>query len=243
MEISQLALAQLSLIAFFMGSALGILYDVLRATRAFWDRDAHSAFAEQLLQLPLPLLPPRRRRKKRRFLSGITFLEDFLFCILAAVALILLFYWGNNGKLRIPVLLCVAIGFLSSRLTLSRPMMRISEMLVFLIESTVRYLLFFALLPFRFVFGRICALIGMIIRNLRLRHEKRVRERYTRLQIQRIEQDACGLIFASGTEMNERKKHGTRKEKTIQSWTVGKDMSRAAGSHLHRRIRKQHNVL
>jgi len=243
MEISQLSLARLSLIAFFLGIVFGILYDVLRVTRTFWDNMEHSSFVERLLRLKLPFLAPRKTRKRNRFLCVVGFFEDFVFCILVSMTVILLFYQGNNGKLRIPVLLCAVLGFLLCHLMLSRPIMRIAEVIVFSIETMVRYACFFALLPFRILLGRLKGLFKIIVQGLVLRHEKKKRVRYTNLQTQRIDQDACGLIFTLEKGRGERNKHGTRKEKAIQSESSGKDISWIAGRHFHRRFRKQHDEL
>ena len=243
MEISQIALARLSLIAFFLGTVLSLLYDVLRVTRTFWDSMERSPFVTKLLEFHLPLLSPREKQKKPRFLCVITFFEDFIFCILVALILILLFYQGNNGKLRIPVLLCGILGFLVCRLTLSRVVARLSELIVFSVYTAVRYVCFFIFLPFRFAFDRIKRLVTVITRRCILQAEKRSRRRFTNLQVQRIDRNACGLIFLSEVRQDERKIYGTRKEKAIQPELAGKNIPGTSGDHFHRRVREQHDVL
>ena len=124
----------------------------------------------------------------------VVFLEDLFFCLFVGVALILLFYEVNNGKIRYPAFLCAGAGFLLYRATLGRLVMLFSEVIAFVVALCVRYVLFFLLYPIK--------LCGRVLKRrvdkacvCVMRHrQKKKRFTYTALQMGRSERDACGLI-------------------------------------------------
>ena len=119
----------------------------IRITRVFLGVHYSRRMAKRLRTLSLPFLPPRKRRGESRALGVVVFIEDFLFCACAGIALVLLFYGANNGKFRFSALLCTGAGFLLYRVTLGRLVMLFSVGIAFLIATTVRYLIFFFLYP------------------------------------------------------------------------------------------------
>ena len=150
MDISQAALARLYLYALLLGIGLGILYDLLRITRVFLGAHYSRRAARRLQELHLPLLRPRLKRRESRALGIVVFLEDLLFCLFAAVAMILLFYEANRGKIRFPALICVGAGFLLYRSTLGRLVMLSSEVIVFALDTAFRYVCFSCFFLFAF---------------------------------------------------------------------------------------------
>ena len=194
MELSQSALAQLYLYALLLGIFLGAVYDVLRLTRVFLGVHYSCKAAKRLQAIQLPLLKTKKRRKESRALGFVIFIEDLLFCIFAGIALVLLFYEANSGKLRFPVLLCAGAGFLLYRGTLGRAVMLFSEVIAFIVETTVRYALFFLVFPIRSLVGLLCRLTTSCVRHLARIQQKKKRLRYTVSERQRTVQNACGLL-------------------------------------------------
>ena len=124
MEFSQIALVALSAIAFFLGLFLGMIYDLLRAI------GNTSQILTRTNQLPTfkalqSFYARKGKRKQFRFKSVLRFFADFLFCICTAISVILLFYQGNNGKMRFPVLLCILLGALLYRALFSRAVLAV----------------------------------------------------------------------------------------------------------------------
>ena len=105
MEISQSALARLWLYAFLLGVGLGAVYDALRILRVFLGVSYSNRFSQQLKEVHLPLLPPRRATRPSRWLPVVIFVQDVLFGVVGGVGIVILFYWFNNGKIRIPAML------------------------------------------------------------------------------------------------------------------------------------------
>ena len=127
-------------------------------------------------------------------LGVVVFVEDLFFCILCGIALILLFYECNNGKIRYPVIPIVGAGFLLYRGTLGKLVMLFSEVIAFAIGAAFRYVCFFLLFPVRFACKWIRTGVQKLAARLAASRRKRERLRYTeRVSTQGL-QNACGLI-------------------------------------------------
>jgi hypothetical protein len=194
MTVSQSALAWLYLYATLLGIALGAFYDLFRITRVFLGMHYSRRAANRLRERQLPLLGHRRRRRESRALGIVIFLEDLIFCMVAGILLVILFYEVNSGRFRFPALLCTGAGFLLYRGTLGRAVMLFSEVIAFVIETGVRYLVFFTLYPVRRTAGFLKHLAVKLHRRATLRRAHTLRRRYTAAQIARVRRDACGLL-------------------------------------------------
>ena len=149
MTVSQSALAWLYLYAAILGIALGAFYDFFRITRVFLGMHYSRRAANRLRALHLPFLTSRRKTGESRALGIVIFFEDLIFCMVAGIALVILFYEVNSGRFRAPALLCAGAGFLFYRGTIGRAVMLFSEVIAFVIETGVRYLVFFTFYPIR----------------------------------------------------------------------------------------------
>jgi len=194
MTVSQSALAWLYLYATILGIGLGAFYDLFRITRVFLGMHYSRRAAKRLHEMQLPLLGQKRRRGESRALGIVIFLEDLLFCIVAGLLLVVLFYEVNSGRFRFPALLCAGAGFLLYRGTLGRIVMLFSEVIAFFIETGIRYLLFFTLYPIRWSVKRIKRSARGLHRSAVLRREHTQRRKYTASQSGRVTRDACGLL-------------------------------------------------
>ena len=240
MSLSQGGLAALYLWSFLLGIFLGGVYDLLRVTRVLLGVHYSQRTAERLQTIQLPLLGHIGKRKRSsRLLGVVLFLEDLFFCLTAGVAMILLFYGANHGKIRIPALLLAAVGFLAYRLSIGRAVMAFSELIAYLIEALLRYVLLFVGYPISILYrlGRRGA--EKVAMRLRQHAQLRARRRYTAAETARVSKNACGLI---SEEIDTRGVKGGKqivrqKQKTIQPITARSRASRRAGGHLHRHLR------
>jgi len=241
MEISQEALARLYLYALFLGCALGAVYDLLRISRVFFGIHYSQRAIKRLTCVRLPLLEARTERKKKRTLGAVIFFEDLFFCIFCAIALILLFYECNNGKIRYPVFLAAGVGFLMYRGTLGKAVMLFSEVIVFAVETAFRYIFFFLFFPVRFACKNLRAVVRKLAMHVGRIRKKRSRRRYTELESQRNEKNACGLIFEALPKDNsiKRGKKIVKKQKAVQSDSPVAHPARHADHSIGRRIRVQ----
>ena len=241
MEISQVSLAWLYFYALLLGVAAGFLYDLLRITRVFLGVHYSRRAAKRIKELRLPLLEKRKKRVESRALGTVVFIEDLLFCLVAGVAMILLFYGANSGRIRMLAFVSATAGFLLYRATLGRLMMVFSEVIAFCVETAVRYALFFLLYPIKrtlkFMKKR-CAATKLRAKNA---SQKRNRRRFTERERERSQKNACGMVPENVGKVRtpKRGKQIVRStKKTVQSHTADARASRRAGGGLDRGIRQ-----
>lgn len=203
MEISQFALAKLYFLAVFVGIGLGMLYDTMRITRVFLGVRYTNRATDQLYNSKLPLLPPLRRKKESPFLGTVIFFEDLFFGIFCGISMILLFYEANNGNVRWLSILFAIGGFFAYRYTIGRLVMLFSEVIAFALETAIRYLFFFILFPFRWIWKKAYTLLCQIYFNKRNEIRKKERIRYTEKESTRIAQ-GCGML-ESNQHLNKRR--------------------------------------
>lgn len=179
MELSQSEIAVLHLAALILGVALGLFFDLLRLPRRLFDSD----WSRSKPRIAAPL-------RKRRAVWIVVFLEDFLFCIVASVAFILLFYEKNNGKIRPAAFLAAIAGFFGYRATLGRLTNRLIGKLSVLLHRAVRA----ALRPLCRIARKTKACFQRIFQTGRERTEKHRRKRYTVAQTLEAAFTAVGLL-------------------------------------------------
>ena len=245
MEISQGALAWLSLCALILGCALGAVYDALRISRIFLGVHYSRRATKYIQGIRLPLLKNRVKKEKKRMLGIVVFVEDLFFCVFCGIALILLFYECNNGKIRYPVIPIVGAGFLLYRGTLGKLVMLFSEVIAFAIGTALRYVSFFLLFPMRFVCKQIRTGVLLLSAHFAASRRKRGRIRYTEWMILQSKQNACGLIpenLPKESRVERRKKLG-KQQKTIQSHAAHSHPSGNADRGFDRFIRVQRDAV
>lgn len=115
---TQRALALLFVYATAVGFCLGGVYDVLRILRLLCGYSAGQGRRSALFAVFL-------------------FVEDVLFMLIAAVALILLCYYANDGQIRAPAFIGMVCGFFVYRQTAGRLVMAVAERLVRLIRRVL----------------------------------------------------------------------------------------------------------
>ncbi len=194
MEISQLILAQLWLYAFFLGAGLGAVYDVLSITRVFLGVPFTPWVEQYASTTRFPLLKKRGSMRRSSVSAVLFLLEDLLFSLGSAISLILLFYQMNNGKVRIPVIVCVLVGFFIYRASLGHLLRPVLEMLALLTVNLIRYTVYFLILPFRTALSAIRYLLLRWYRRRMRKRERKQRIRFTQAELRRLEKNACGML-------------------------------------------------
>ena len=241
MEISQARLALLYFNACMLGAALGLLYDGMRLIRIFFG-EHFSSVANRFRDVKLPLIHMSEERKKRsRLLSVLIFAEDFIFCLVAAVAMILLFYQINNGKLRAWAFPMAGVGFYLYRITVGRLVMLCSETVAFLLEAAFRYLCFFVMLPWKWVFTRVALAVYQAWQRCKDRKEKRERMRYTDARVASVESDAVRVFF--GEVQKKGMRRDVKAKETVQLESAGESFSGGDRGSVHRRVRQQRHEI
>jgi hypothetical protein len=123
--LAQRTLALMFVYAVLTGFGLGLVYDGFRILRmALGDSTAASSPARRR-ENASELRSPRRRAP---VLTAFLFVEDLVFMLIAAVALIILGYYTNDGQLRAPAPLGMACGFFVYIHTVSRPLIRLAAL-------------------------------------------------------------------------------------------------------------------
>ena len=238
MIVSQWAIAGLYLYAFLLGLALGLLYDAFRISRIFLGEHFSQKTSNRLRSIKLPLIGHLREYKKSKAIGIVVFIEDFLFCLIASFAFILLFYEICNGKIRFPAFLLAGAGFFVYRVTLGRLVLWFSEVIAFFMECATRYALFFLLLPFRLLYRISGKLIQKVIVWIRSRFGKRARLKFTKKEFLKMQKSGFDQLFSFENQKGKERRYAKGKKKAVQSESVGSGVSGGDHRRFSRGIRQ-----
>jgi len=155
MEISQTGLFLLIIYSAATGCVLGMVYSVIRLIR-----EIIVPTDDRYMKTKLPIVKKTAYKRSGKGLSRIakgTFVAvlDFLFMITCAVAVILVAYTENMGRMRWLVLFGTTIGFALYRVTLGKLILKISVWVGFLIRATTVYLYSILTFPIYFIIKKI----------------------------------------------------------------------------------------
>lgn len=153
MEVSQRALAYMLLWALLGGALLGCLYDLFSFhRRECKENSSCAARLAERTRLPGPLAWRKQRAKssKREWVSIVVLMaHDVLFCLLFALAAVLLLYYTNDGQWRWSVPIGMLSAFLLYRATLGRLVRRALEILLILMRALLLWTIALLLYPIR----------------------------------------------------------------------------------------------
>ena len=157
MELSPLLLSKLLFYSFILGIALGILNDIWRITRVFFGvRYSSERFERLYSRLKMKREYNSAENKLRQLaLNVIIFLQDLVFMIIAAVGIVFLNYYLNDGEIRLFTVISAVIGCALWYMSFGKLVIMFSEPIVMLIKfmvyttvkiisTPVRYLVMFA---------------------------------------------------------------------------------------------------
>lgn len=176
MQLSQSGIARLYCYALVLGVVLGLFFDLIRFPRFLFSRN--TIIEKEGVKSNL---------RKRRATGVFVFLEDFLFCVVAAVCVILLFYEHNKGKIRPLVFLLLPGGFALYWATVGRWVRALLLTLVKWIRKAVYKV-------FLFVWKPIKKALKAMANTLQKHYEKNARKRYTKRLLRMVEWNAAGLL-------------------------------------------------
>ena len=240
MEISQGSLAWLYLCAMVLGVVLGAVYDLLRITRVFLGVQYSRRGKARLSKQKLPLLKARQKKKENPALGIVVFFEDFLFCVFCGIAMILLFYVCNNGKIRYSVFPVAVGGFLCYRGTIGKLVMLFSEAIAFAMETLLRYVFFFLSFPILFLGKTVKKSVCKMVLHAKVARKEKKRRQYTEKERSRSILNACGLLQDDlpNPRRMKRGKKLVKKQKAVQPDAVDPHFAGYADCSVDRCVRK-----
>ncbi len=170
---------QLILFFLFPGILLGAVYDLFRILRLA-RTDPKGAIVPKLyahfkIERKVRL---QSERKKERFLYAMVFAEDVLFCLIAAVTEILLFYHLNGGVIRIYGLLLSALGFFLYRMSLGRLVIGMAKKIIRLGRQLI-YIVFMVFLTPLILMTRLGKKVYICIHKKHTKRKKRKKKEKT----------------------------------------------------------------
>jgi hypothetical protein len=189
MQIEQSKLFYLLCASFLAGVLLALFYDFLYMTR-LWLLPSDKRYTLTAIQKLRKSRVKKKSAKKRIGFQIALFFGDVFFCIIAALTLILLLYWFNDGAFRAVAPLCVAFGFLLFRATASKGVRIVLQWLAFGVE-TVLYML---LMPFKRLFAWMARAYRRQALKQRQKRLYKQRRTHTKQEIEHIERAAHRLI-------------------------------------------------
>ncbi len=218
MSISQWNLAQLWLCAFLLGVLFALIYNGLRAGRVLFGAPYHSSVCCCLQAVKLPLLKASPTKHRRKLWKVLSFFGDILFCVSIAVAMIFLFYQLNNGKVRLPAFVCLAVGFFLCHHTLAKLVGVGMELFWFALTVLFRYISFFLCLPIRLLIDGLRRVAAFGRKKILLQWHSSRRKRCTARAWQNLQDNACGMTFGNSS---------LRKETDVKEKFDGKEEQKA----------------
>ncbi len=136
------------MIVFFLlpGVFLGVLYDIFRMVRIA-RKDSKEKHLIEKLHMHFCPSKPFIQNTKNKHDTILLFLEDFIFCTLAAITEIILFFHMNQGVIRIYAILISFVGFLWYHHTFGRLTIFIANRLIKFIRILTFYISVILLTP------------------------------------------------------------------------------------------------
>lgn len=211
MEIYPATQAEMFLAAFSLGLVAGFFWQVLLAMRTVLGAYLPSERMRPLYERPLPLLhrsvgfPVRRARRVWCFF--VAFCKDLLFCLVCAIALILLLYDYNSGAWRVSVPVLFLLGLALFRALTSHVLARMNDYLAFGLSAFLCYARAGVSLPVRALLSLLRRFVlAPVRRGIAVLCKKKRAHRSVRLCRAQLALAAHGLI------VKERKMSDVKKE-------------------------------
>lgn len=176
MEISGSALLYSFVFAIFAGVCLGAAYDIVRIQRIFFGVSYGRTSAASLSEIKLPLISkykkestPKEKRFSKIALGALIFAGDLLFCVFAALVLVVFIYHTNGGKARWMIFFGAAAGFAAYYFSIGNVVMFFSRYIVFAIKCVASYALFFVTFPIKLLLSAIRRALLCMLRHIHMK--------------------------------------------------------------------------
>lgn len=180
-------LPALLLYSFAVGALLGVLWDIFRIIRLIVcnGRSTDNSFPIRLPASEREVTKALSFKHRQKVLPIILiFISDLLFCLFAAVSVILLLFHLNGGQIRGFVLFGAALGAVIYYFTVGKLTFAFSDRIIRGAKRLIRFILSVTVIP---VFGLLKELTRSALRKLGLRIRKRQTLRYVRTRIKDAE--------------------------------------------------------
>lgn len=151
MEISQKGLLLLFLYSCATGGVLGLIYDAIRVVRVMIAMSNEEYLQRELPWIHRRVLLADGKGVGRAVTAVVTGVCDFTFMIIFAIALILVAYSENMGRMRWLIPTGAMIGFTLYYQTVGRLTRKITHLAAFLVRAVLTYIYTLAALPVKYV--------------------------------------------------------------------------------------------
>lgn len=154
MEVSQLDFVYLLIWSTFSGVLLGLLYDGIKMLHgAVFLTEGFLGSKLSKIQLPIikrTVATPESKINKA--VSSVIFnLGDFIFMVAWGITIALIAYVYSSGKIRWYIPFGTILGFFAYRATLYKIVVKISNLVVFIIRGVAAYICFLAAFPIKLI--------------------------------------------------------------------------------------------
>ncbi|MBR3967285.1 MAG: spore cortex biosynthesis protein YabQ [Clostridia bacterium] len=156
MVASMSSLANMTLLAFFLGIVFGILYDAVRISRAFIGHSYGGRSAAYLYEREYPLIGKLEKKTgkfKTGFLTAMVIFGDIIYFTVCGLIFTVFIYYTNDGTFRFQSLLAVIVGFFSYYLTFGRLVIACAEIICIFLKIIIKIFLFSIAFPFKIMYN------------------------------------------------------------------------------------------
>ena len=184
MEISPLVLSFLLFYSFLWGALIGLLNDVNKIIRTFLCGEYSYSIIKfySFFKINVNTRKKEPSVTKKIIFNGLIFFQDLSFIIIAAVGIIILNYYYNDGYFRFFSFLSMTVGFFFYWLLISKVIMKLFVPII----SFSRFLIILAVTPFLVLFRIIKKFIVKILSTLKKCIEKKQEIRYNKNRRERL---------------------------------------------------------
>ncbi len=141
--------------SFFVGLALGALYDAVRLLRTFFGLGIDFTVSPLLERVTPPIIGKRKKKERRAgraaAATAAIFLFDILYMTAATAVTVIFIYHASSGTPRGFALLGEAVGFILYMKTAGKLTAAAASLIFFAVDTVLRYIVYFTLTPLRFV--------------------------------------------------------------------------------------------
>jgi len=155
--------------SFVCGALLSVFYDIIRMSRMALGVRYGGIKLPDRRGLSLPLLPKKEktapRPRTKRMLNAAVFFGDLLFFVVAAFAMLCVFFNYGGGRVRGAGIFLAVCGFLACHFTVGAIVIRLFAVIKLALGITVEYLLFFLLFPVKRLLWPVLRAVLRVVRR------------------------------------------------------------------------------
>ena len=150
------ALAAMTLYAFFLGIAFGVLYDAFRISRVFLGVSYGGKSASYLYEKEYPLIGKLKKgqgKLKKGFLITAVIFGDIIYFTVCGLIFSVFIYYTNDGIFRFGALVAVFCGFFAYYMAFGRLVIAFAEIICIFLKIITKIFLFAIAFPFKIMYN------------------------------------------------------------------------------------------